>query len=343
MSTGNDQSSPLFSPTPVVGDAHPAPAIVVGLPRSGSSYLSHVLSQIRGWYVFDDLYLYRNAQSLGANGPLTPEQLEKLIYFLGWQIRARINWGSFDPPRCTLDDVDRMDEALRQTFASRPVTWHELLEEWMTRLAQHHGCGHWGYKAPQDFMHIPMLRKLFPGAKFIYIHRDPRAVMASFKYIKGDGHPGQYHPIVYARYWRLAAEIIEEAQRTMPEDILPIRFEDLASKPNEEAERIADFLGSQLTKDVSRADRNTSFDAKERKAITPTEEWLCTKIAGRSMARLDYEASSKSARLRDIPDLLSVTMRFATYQSYRLLTNPAGRQSIATFLGTVLKKARPRS
>ena len=44
----------IKSPTLVNQETTP-PVIVVGLPRSGSSYLAHVLSCLEGWFIFDDL------------------------------------------------------------------------------------------------------------------------------------------------------------------------------------------------------------------------------------------------------------------------------------------------
>ena len=155
-----ESTSPLFETSPVVGETKSSPVIVVGLPRSRSSFLSYVMSQIDDWYVFDDLYLYRAAMAEGVQGHLTECQLERLVDFLGWQLKARIKWVTFDPPNCTWTDVDRMNEALLMTFRGRSVLWNELLEEWMTRLVLHHGCTNWGYKARQDFMHLDLLREL---------------------------------------------------------------------------------------------------------------------------------------------------------------------------------------
>ena len=39
------------------------PLIIVGLPRSGTSFLAHVLSAIDDWYVFDDLYCVQKAMA----------------------------------------------------------------------------------------------------------------------------------------------------------------------------------------------------------------------------------------------------------------------------------------
>ena len=61
MAHQGETESPLFAISPVVSEPKPSPVVVVGLPRSGSSFLSYVISQIDDWYVFDDLYLFRTA------------------------------------------------------------------------------------------------------------------------------------------------------------------------------------------------------------------------------------------------------------------------------------------
>jgi hypothetical protein len=140
----------LFARTPVAPAHRSDPVVVVGLPRSGSSYLSHVLSSLGDWFVFDDLYLLRQAKGLGVEGPCSPEQLEQLVFFLGWQVRARLKHDQdFVPLTLSLEDVDGLCEAVLATFQDAPPTWTALLEEWMVRLALHQGCRRWGWKAPR--------------------------------------------------------------------------------------------------------------------------------------------------------------------------------------------------
>jgi len=193
----------LFSTQPTEKSNQP-PVVIVGLPRSGSSFLSHVTSHLDDWFIFDDLYLYREAKSIAAiDKPLNSDQLDKLIYFLGWQIRARIKFGVFCIPNMSLDDVDKMNKALKETYKDIPVYWHDLQEEWMTRLALNQGAKHWGYKAPQDFQLIDTLNKVYPNIKIIFLYRDPRKMLRSFKFVRDqDGSPELYHPIIYSYYWK---------------------------------------------------------------------------------------------------------------------------------------------
>ena len=335
--------NPLFATHPIAGEYRP-PVIIVGLPRSGSSFLSHVLSQVQNWYVFDDLYLYRHAKGIGAaEGKLTQEQLEKLIFMLGWQVRARINFPKFHVPDIPLDDVDKMDEALRQTYKDRDVTWHELQHEWLMRLAKHHNCENWGYKAPQDFMNLDMLNEVYPDLKVVFLYRDPRKVMASFKNITADnedGHPGQYHPWVYSQYWKMALSTLKQAKETLANEILEIKFEDLVSEPQVTGDKIAKFLGAEVTGEIEVKKPNSSFSDKKRQGITPTETWICEKIAGSLMREKGYADSDKPARFRiiDIPDLIYICFRFTFYQIIRVIKDPDALVSIRTYMGSLFKK-----
>ena len=332
--------SPLFSKVPVVTEPKKPPVIIVGLPRSGSSFLSHVLSTLDDWYVFDDLHFYREARAVKADGPLTSEQLDRLVFFLGWQVRARIKFEEhFSKPRCTLEDVDRMCAAVLETFRERPVVWHELMEEWMMRLALHHGKTRWGYKTPQDFMHVRELHGLFPGARFLFIMRDPRRMMASIKYVPPqDGARGQYHPCIYASYWKMAYGAFRQLESAGDIPILMVRFESLVADPDGQARAIAEFLGATLTRSVPVRGSNTSFGGGKRRDLTPTEKWMCERIAGPVMESAGYEVEHPRPRLRDVPDLLFTTARFAGYQSSRLIREPSARVSVTAFLRRLIRR-----
>jgi hypothetical protein len=311
------------------------PIVVVGLPRSGSSVLSDILSQSEDYFVFDDLYAHTQALALGADGPLSPEQLDKYVHFLGWQVRARIKFGVFENTKTSLslDDVDRMDEALRATFRAKPATWDKIMVEWLGRLTLAQGKSRWGFKAPQDFMHIDKYIGLFPGVKFIYLYRDPRKVMVSLKHVnERDGDPRQYHPAVYARYWKLASDSVKEAEKRHPGRILSVKFEELLSDPSESCHRIGSFIESTLGVPQMQ-NTNSSFGKQSaRPTLDATEAWICETIAKEAMEYRGYALGQGKVRLADLPGLLVTTGVFARYQTHRVLMDPAGRQSVLQFL-----------
>lgn len=315
---------PLFSPRRLPDEACARdPLIVVGLPRSGSSFLSHILSQIPGWYVFDDLYTQRKAEELGVSDPLTPGQLEEMMYFLGWQIRARLRFGLYAVPDVTEDEVPAMDAALTRAFTERPGSWAELQEDWMRRLAARAGCARWGYKLPGAFRQIPALLGHYPQARFLFILRNPYKVLASYKHMPAtsqDGDPRRYHPLAYAVYWRMAARAYQRHSTTLGDRVSLVQFEDLVGAPQDTAARIAAFLDAPAPETVHVPDKaNTSFDAARKpQALTGLEHWLIWRIAGRDMTALGYTREKKPIRPGDLVDLVRVSLRFTGFHLRRL-------------------------
>lgn len=325
--------SPLFSETPVVAE-HTAPVIVVGLPRSGSSFLSHVLSALPEWYVFDDMYMYQQVKTLGHEGPLSDAEVRALLAYLGWSVRARIQYeDAFFKPDCTWEDVDRMVEAVAKSLEGRNVLWPVLLEEWLTRLALHHGRSRWGYKTPQDFLHMHRLAECIEGVRFVFIMRDPRRMMASLKYVReADGDPRQYHPLAYTFYWRMAWRALQDYQARGSAPLHVVRFEELVKDPDGVARQLGDFLGTPFDGRVEVLGHNTSFAGGQRKDLTPTEVWICERIAGPEMRAAGYLPEAGRFRLQDIPALLATSVRFVWFQVLRVWRRKDARVSIGSFL-----------
>jgi hypothetical protein len=228
-------------------------------------------------------------------------------------------------------DVERLRQALLDAFGGDAVPVEAPLEEWMLRLAMLNGCDHWGYKAPQDFLIMDELARYYPGAKFLFIYRDPRSMMASYKFVpERYGDARQYHPVPYALYWRMAHREIGAREARHP--ILHVKFEDLIREPRETGRGIAAFLGLPWTDSRVPEKVNTSFDQKKRSEITPSERWIAERIAGDAMRRAGYSLGEGHLRLQDVPDLLVTSVRFALRQGWKALTTPRNRESAKAFV-----------
>lgn len=313
-------TDPLFSPAPITdASSDNAPVIVVGMPRSGSSFLSHVLSQLPDWYVFDDLYLQDKAQALSVNGPIAADKLDKLLFFLGWQIRARLRFGAYAIPSVEEDEVEKMNDALRESYANRDVTWPELQKEWMVRLARRAGCANWGYKLPKAFRSLDLLYANYSDAKLVYLLRQPHDVLRSFKFISPDnqdGHPDRYHPLFYALYWRMAARSFQQQKRLRPDQVMLITFAELTQDTQATAERLARLLEVPEVGEISKPERpNSSFAKKEaRKDLTGLEYWLIDLLCGRDMERLGFERRKSKFGWRDVGDFFGCSYRFVRFR-----------------------------
>ena len=308
------------------------PIIVVGLPRSGSSFLSDLISQIKDCYAFDDLYLYRQAQSLGALGELTPDQLDKLLFFLGWQIRARLRHSEFAVPNVLEEHVDKMNSSIARLFSADRArtwrTWHQLQKEWLARLTYVSGANIWGYKCPGDFANIDMLLKVYPDAKFIFLLRHPADVLSSYKHLANnpnDGDPDYYHPAAYAAYWKAAVRAYRRQQEVRAARILLIKFENLINDPDNEISRIRDFMGLGPASDRLIVKKpNSSFGKKSREGLSGLETTILRKIASEELEYMGYELMSRPHKLSDYTAFLKTTFVFVVFQIKRVFTNKQG-------------------
>lgn len=329
MTKTDSVTDPLFATTaqaPRLADR--APVVVVGLPRSGSSLLSHILSQTADWYVFDDLYTSRRAYELGAKDgqPMTRFQFESLVFFLGWQVRARLKHTEYARPSCTLDEVDSFNEALHALYADRLPTWSELQEEWMARLALRAGATRWGWKQPGAFRMLGRLETAYPGLRTIYLMRRPEAVLASYKYMpKGhtDGTPAQYHPIAHSYYWRQAARSWIAAQRADRPRTFYLRFEDMTADPVATGRQLGAFLGSTLD-NVSLPEKpNSSFDGPggQRRGLTGLETRLLKAIAQKERNALfpDKPLQIPAMKANDLADITWRSFTFLNHQRARVM------------------------
>ncbi|WP_371158401.1 sulfotransferase [Jannaschia sp. 2305UL9-9] len=295
------------------------PLIVVGLPRSGSSFLSHILSQIEDWYVFDDLYLGDKARDIRALGPLSDTQLDQLLEFLGWQIHARLKFGLYAVPKIEKSEIPDMAAALKATFSGTGATWTDLQKEWLLRLAGRNGCSHWGYKQPKAFRSIDTLRDSYPGARFLWLMRHPHDVLASYKHMEPssqDGDPDQYHPVAHAIYWRMAAKAYFRARERLGSDVFFVGFDSLTTSPQTVAENLADFLGARRPARIEVPPRpNSSFSRQApRKTVSGLEAKIINRICWPIASDMGFAPRSGTFSATDPLDLASRSLRFTRYQ-----------------------------
>lgn len=97
--------------------------------------------------------------------------------------------------------------------------------------------------------HAKELHKLMPSAQFIHIIRDGRDVACSYKAIKKICTNSPYKPVLstdiveIAKEWKKNNEnVLDLSQKLTNERIISIRYEDLVSKPEETAQKLAYFL-----------------------------------------------------------------------------------------------------
>lgn len=83
----------------------------------------------------------------------------------------------------------------------------------------------WGDKSPSYIGHIPLIRRLYPGARFIHIVRDVRDHVLSMK------KAWNKHPIRAAQRWVDGVEAARRDAAAIPGAYVELRYEDLIAEP----------------------------------------------------------------------------------------------------------------
>lgn len=130
----------------------------------------------------------------------------------------------------------------------------------------------WGDKTPGYLLHILLLKKLFPQAKFINIIRDVRDVCLSANRTWGRN--------IYRTAQRWVDHITkcrEDAKKYSPSDYLEIKYEELVKSPQKNIKEVCEFLNISFEKNMLFLKKPTESvgNAKDHIGIlkSNTEKW----------------------------------------------------------------------
>jgi hypothetical protein len=160
-------------------------------------------------------------------------------------------------------------------------------------------------KNPANTGRVAWLARLFPGAKFVHIHRHPFAVVRSNVHLAQHGlvvfqlqdpdPRDSYETRLLPRYRRLIDTFYRDAATLTPGDVADVRFEDLEHDPVAAIEGLYQQLGLTMTDDFRRrlvaylnhvaGYRKNTFDE------LPAEERACiVAVMGPYFERWGYDA-----------------------------------------------------
>jgi len=127
------------------------PVFVISPPRSGSTMLFETLSQARNVYTIGD----ESHQLIEGVRELSPQ------------------WRGFDSNRLLAADATaQVARELRGRF-------YAALRDREQRRPEPGAAVRMLEKTPKNALRIPFLAQVFPDARFVYLHRDPRQVLSS--------------------------------------------------------------------------------------------------------------------------------------------------------------------
>lgn len=124
-----------------------------------------------------------------------------------------------------------------------------LIESLLLPMADRYGCRFLSEKTPNNVLVFPELVNLFPGAHFIHVVRDPRAVIASMLQVGKRAKKVGWKTQDYTHSVLAGISYINQCHRSgfashnrAPERILAIAYETLVSDPERETKKICNFL-----------------------------------------------------------------------------------------------------
>ena len=219
-----------IGPTP--GSA-PAPVFLVGFPRSGTTLLDQILSSHPGLVVL--------------------EEKETLLE----PLRA---WSG-------------SDASLAKLEATPPAAFEDERQAYWKRAEKHLGepLGDRTLvdKLPLYSQNLPLIRRFFPGARFLIAVRDPRDVVLScFMHSFGLNEAMRHFLTLEgtADYYCAVMDVVVKSLPHLGADAYRLRYEDLVEDLEKESRRLCEFLG--LTWDEGML--HSHDKAKTRRINTPS-------------------------------------------------------------------------
>jgi hypothetical protein len=281
------------------GERIVAPVFIVGISRSGTTALSHLLARdpanrsLLGWEAADpvpppQLATYRSDPRF--------EAAKANEFGLLYQLNPDLAKMHHDPPDLPVECIVPMT----QHFVSlglplqfwvptygrwvcgadhAPVyRWHERV----LRLLQSGGVrGRWQLKSPQHAVALEALAAHYPDARFVVTHRDPATCAASTTSL-GRAFTGTFgdhrEPKEIAPFWTdvlaAMADGILAFRRAHGDDrFVDVAYRDLTGDPVGTVSRIYDSLGESLSAEAERAMREHAAVAVQHRFGRHEYDW----------------------------------------------------------------------
>ena len=246
------------------------PVFIVGCPRSGTSYLYHLLLSAGGFAQFrTQMNVFDVLEPIYGDLGVPKNKVKMMNKWL--QSKAF--------------EVSGLEaEEITAKVCSECRGAGDFLRIVMEEIARRQGVDRWIDSTPTNIPHLLRIKKDFPDAKFIHIIRDGRDVALSLdkrgwsRPLPWDGKKGL---LAAGLYWEWIVRKGRKLGVTLNPDYLELRYEDLVNQPAQTLEGLAVFLAHDLdyqriqqTRIGSVKNPLTSFkEDLERGQFKPVERW----------------------------------------------------------------------
>jgi hypothetical protein len=299
------------------------------------------------------------------NTALTAEERKRCEdYFLSIAVKGYARRG--DPQKSPIPRADL--RALADELGGGTDAYFKAFCELQ---AAKRGKVRWGEKTPRHVYFIPQMLECCPGAQVVYMVRDPRAVVLSYR-ARGEREvqaedeetyqrekqlverwEKSFHILNITFLWRNSVRAALEARQQFGDGkVYLLRYEDLVTNPEEAIQSLANWLGMDFHPAMCEITSTNSSFAKDRKTeagissepmqrwrqgLRPAEIAVIQSCCRSTLTEAGYEMipASASPLQRAMP---WVTLPFAAMRAS--LVNRARIGNIFKFIGRQLKLMR---
>jgi hypothetical protein len=261
----------------LVDEAIPAPAFIIGLPRTGTTLLHGLMSEDpenrvpRTWEV-----MYPSRFPNAPDGIVEARQLTATR--LGWANRLAPQFKKIHPiapdlpQECiaitaqifmsiqfhTTHDVESYEDWFERDSQRLAYAFHRRM---LQHLQSRRPARHWVLKAPGHLFALGALLNEYPDAKIIQTHRDPLRVMASMashatvlRQAFSDYADREQIAADWSKRWSDAlTNFLAVRDRSNAGQFLDVSYDDIETRPLETVRRIYAFLDRPLTAEAESA------------------------------------------------------------------------------------------
>lgn len=289
---------------------------LLSMPRSGSTVLRLHLNQFEGMIALPETHFFVFKAQHEHLDPGTHAQRTELAD--RWVGYHRIRKMPFDK------------EALRQRIVHEARDWKDLflftLEAYRQDQAPHITDPLWVEKSPPHIFFQRSIVELFPGSRFIYLVRDPRAVIGSLKTMPWSTS----NVYTLARSWKRSLELADRKDHS-----IFVKYEDLVREPEKTFQRLGEFLGVSGTyrpperiKDAVEEKNSFSGNAFKPLSTDMIDKWrmqlsttdsdlpIIQHVCGRGMERMGYSLEKTPHDRAFRVNLLGQKLRFVLHKVF---------------------------
>jgi len=296
------------------------PVFIVGCPRSGTSFLYHLLLSAGGFAEFHtQMNVYDVLEPIyGDLG--VPKNKEAAIE--EWLRSKAFRVSGLNP-------ADIRTKLLAECHDAG-----DFLGIIMNEVARKQGVDRWIDSTPTNVPHMLRIQKDFEHALFVHIIRDARDVALSLdKRAWSRPLPWDRNRSLLAAglYWEWIVRKARHMGTFLKSKYLEVRYEELVDRPRETLATIGDFLGEDLNYErIQQASIGsvkkplTSFDEDLKEGrFTPVGRWKAKfppsqliefeSLVGDYLQELGYTLSTDSAKLNHRLSTIAMKSMYAAY------------------------------